>query len=232
MWSAVTEHLEERYEMLCYDLPGHGRAPVPEGRYELEDLSRQLHDFLDSRAIATVALVGLSIGGLVGLDFALRYPARVSHLVLADTAPWYPQAARKLWQRRIDIALSHGMRAFAAEILNTWFTPESIERATVGVEYARTALADMDPCGYALGCEILLKVDLRARLGQVAPSTLVLCGEHDLPMFRTAAVSLARDIPGGVLRWLADAAHATALERPLEFAHAIDTFLADPPRSS
>ena len=62
VWSPVQTRLE-RFTLLGYDLPGHGRTAVPASRYTVDDLAEQLAGLLDEQAVGAAHVVGVSLGG-------------------------------------------------------------------------------------------------------------------------------------------------------------------------
>jgi pimeloyl-ACP methyl ester carboxylesterase len=77
--------LADRYQVVMYDLRGHGRSPMPRSGYDLGSMAGDLLSLLDRLGVAQADLVGHSFGGRVALTFAALYPHRVRKLVIADT---------------------------------------------------------------------------------------------------------------------------------------------------
>ncbi len=65
--------------------PGHGQSSAPPGPYTLEQLADDVHGLFAALGIARTHWVGLSMGGMIGETFALKYPGVFQSLVLADT---------------------------------------------------------------------------------------------------------------------------------------------------
>jgi pimeloyl-ACP methyl ester carboxylesterase len=68
--------------VFAVDLPGFGRSSKPPARYRLGDAVRALHGFIQAMNLERVAIVGHSLGGAVGLTYALTHPARVERIAL------------------------------------------------------------------------------------------------------------------------------------------------------
>ena len=99
----------DRHRVLVPDQRGHGECSNP-GRadaYSLDILAEDLGGFLDALDVQRVHLLGHSMGGMVALRFALRYPQRLASLILMDTAAepltLFPAALRE--------QLAEGVRA-------------------------------------------------------------------------------------------------------------------------
>jgi 3-oxoadipate enol-lactonase len=242
-WRPVAARLDGH---ACYalDLPGHGSAAVPDGGYSLDELADEVACHLAAQGIHRAQLVGLSLGGIVALRLAITRPDLVSSLVVADAVARYPDDWPAQWHARAARAREQGVASMREALISLWLTPASRGGATAADSlggaiaavspggataaetYADQAFARMSDEGYALACELLADVDLRAGLAQIAGPTLVLCGAQDAPMFRDAADGLAAAITGAELGWIPAAAHASALEQPAEFASQVAAFLA------
>lgn len=229
LWNAVAAELASQHEVLTYDLPGHGASPVPAAPYRLGDAAEQLAALLEREHVGACAVVGLSIGALIALEFALRYPARASRLVLADATPRYPPELQARWRLRAEAVRARGVGPLIPDILDAWFTRDALRRDVPGVGYARATLGDTSAEGYALACEALALADYDDALPAVRTPTLVLCGEHDAPAFRSGAERFARSIPHARLAWLPHVAHVAPLEDPGGFVDRVRGFLAPTP---
>ena len=84
-WSMHAQEFSDQFNITLYDLRGHGRSSVTEHGYSAQDMSVDLEILLDTLEIDKAHILAHSFGGVVALDFACRYPERVTSLVLADT---------------------------------------------------------------------------------------------------------------------------------------------------
>ena len=77
--------LAHKFRVTVYDLRGHGYSEMPESGYTSEDMADDLHQLLNKLDISQAHLIGHSFGGVVALQYAAKYPERVSSLILADS---------------------------------------------------------------------------------------------------------------------------------------------------
>jgi 3-oxoadipate enol-lactonase len=208
-----------------YDLPGHGTSAVPRAGYDIEDLSEQLAAIMHANNIGRADLAGISLGGLIAQDFAARHPALVSRLILIDTTPRYTDDMRAMWAQRAATARNKGVATLVGGLLKIWFSADAIAKDLDGVRYVRSALSRCDGEGYALACEALAKADLRGLAARIKAPTLVICGDDDIPSFLESARWLAANIKGAQLKWIAEAKHASVLERPDQAVAILRNFL-------
>jgi 3-oxoadipate enol-lactonase len=218
--------LEQEFEVIRYDFPGHGTTPVADVAYTIEDLSDQLARIFATHSIAKAHIAGISLGGLVAQHFAALHSDLVARLILIDTTPRYTDQMRALWAERAATAREKGGAALVAGILKIWFSPTLIAANPPTVDYVRKSLEQCAPEGYARACEALAAADLEALAAQIAAPTLVLCGDKDIPSFLDSAVWLAANIKGAELVWIAGTHHASVLEKQDEAVSIIQSFLS------
>ena len=225
-WDFAGE-LARDFTLISYDLPGHGRSPVPPVAYTIEDLAAQLGELLTRHKIDRAHIAGISLGGLVAQQFAATKPAAVDHLILIDTTPRYTDELRAMWAQRAAAARDAGVNTLVDGLLKIWFTPQSVTDNTEAARYVRAALEKSSGEGYALACEALAAADLREGASKITAPTLVICGDDDIPSFLDAARWLESNIKGAQLAWLAKARHASVIERPSEALALLRKFLRE-----
>ena len=225
MWDAQAAALRGRYRVLRFDTRGHGQSGAPAGAYTLEQLAEDLHGLLAGLGIPRTHFVGLSMGGMIGQVFALKYPEMVQSLVLCDTTSRYPAAAAPVWQDRIKTVEAKGMEPLVEPTLGRWFTaPFRARRADLMAQVGQM-IRDTPAQGYVGCCHAIPKIDVTDRLGAIACPALVIVGEED----SGTPVEMARDIhaalPSAELAILRSASHLSNLEQPEEFNRVLLRFL-------
>jgi 3-oxoadipate enol-lactonase len=221
VWDRPAAMLVRRRRLIRPDLRGHGLTSVPPGPYTIDGLAHDALALLDERGIDRVAVCGLSIGGTIAQALTALAPARVSALILCDTAMHFPPPA--LWHERARIARTQGMEPLVAPVLARWVTPAFLDDPEA--EGLRAMLRRTAPEGYAAAAEALATADLRASTARLRLPTLVLVGEQDEATPPSAASAIAAAIPGARLVTIPRAAHLPTVERPAEVADAISAFL-------
>ena len=86
MWDAQAEALSAHYRCLRYDTRGHGRSAVADRPAVIGNLADDLAGLLDALSMPMAHIVGLSLGGMTGQAFALRYPDRTRCHSASDCA--------------------------------------------------------------------------------------------------------------------------------------------------
>ena len=128
MWDPQWEALTGRFQVLRYDLMGHGDSAKPQGPYRLEQFVAQLAALMDGLELERCALVGFSFGGMIIRAFALAHPARVSALAILNSAHNRTDAERAGVLERVEQATRCGPQATVDAALARWFTADFAAR--------------------------------------------------------------------------------------------------------
>lgn len=227
LWDAQADALTPPYRVLRYDVRGHGESDVPPGPYSLEQMADDVHGLLGALGIAETHFVGLSMGGLIGMSFALKHPRMVRSLTLCDTTSCYGPQLHPMWTDRIRTAEQEGMgEPLIERTIEIWFTAAFRETHRDAVDRVRTMLRRTDPRGYAAAIRAIADVDLTDAIGAIGCPTLVMVGEQDPGTPVAMARIIHERIPGSKLVVLPNAAHCSCVEAAEEFNKALIEFLA------
>jgi 3-oxoadipate enol-lactonase len=226
MWDGLANLLAADCRVIAYDHRGHGSSDAPEGMYAMMELADDAARLLRELDTGPVVWVGLSMGGMVGQELALRHPSLVRALVLANTTGGYPEAARAVWEQRIATVREQGIEAIADAVMARYFHDGFRAQKASTVARFRRRLVTTDTTGYVGCCNAVGLVDTTSRLGQVTAPALVIAGELDQGTPVAMAQALADAIPGARLEVLAEASHLSAVEQPEAFAASVIAYIA------
>ena len=174
MWNPQMKVLEPQFQVLRYDIRGHGKSEVPVGPYNLELLRKDAIALLDALRIEKVYWVGLSMGGMIGQSVALNYPKRLKSLALCDTAAVIAPEAQPIWQERIDAVREKGVESQLEPTMERWFTPSFLKQNPPMLEVIRKQFLATPAKGY-MGCiEAIRKLNYLDRLSAIKIPTLVM----------------------------------------------------------
>jgi 3-oxoadipate enol-lactonase len=225
MWDEQAQALRGRYRVLRFDTRGHGQTSAPAGAYSLDQMAEDLHGLLGGLGIKATHFVGLSMGGMIGQLFALKYPAMVQSLVLCDTTSRYPAAAAPIWEERIRTVEAKGMEPLVQPTLERWFTAPFRARRKDVMERVGAMIRSTPPAGYIGCCHAVPKIDVTDRLGAVRCPALVIVGEEDPGTPVEMARQLHAALPAAELAILRSASHLSNVEQPAEFNRVLAGFL-------
>ncbi len=226
MWYEQAVALRDRYRVLRYDTRGHGKTSAPPGPYTLELLADDLLGLLDALGVARMHFVGISLGGMIGQVFALRYPERLASLVLCDTTSYYPPEARSVWEERIRTVREKGMEAMVEPTLARWFTPAFRAQRPDMMKRVAAMIRSTPVEGYIGCCHAIPQIDTRGRLKEISCPTLVMVGEEDPGTPVAMARAIHEAIPGSRLAVIPQASHLCNLEQTAAFNRVLEDFLA------
>ena len=226
MWDPQIEALKDSYRILAYDTRGHGATEAPKGAYTLDLLADDLFFLLKELKVTSTHYCGLSMGGMIGQTFALKYPGVFRTLTLADTTSRYPAEAAPLWADRVKTAEAKGMEPLAQPTLERWFTESFRKSNPAAVDAIRKLILATPVAGYAGCCHALPKINVTARLKEIKCPILVIVGADDPGTPPAMAREIHENAPGSKLAVLPQAAHLASLEQPEGFTRALREFIA------
>jgi 3-oxoadipate enol-lactonase len=199
-----------------HDLLWHGDRPRPAFPLTLEALARDVVDNVEGE----LDLVGLSLGGAVALEIALRWPDRVRSVLLACSSAGSTAAGTVLRERAAEVERV-GMPGVLDVTLRRWFTKDALaEAGHPGVAYARERLLRGSAESFAASWRALADLDAVAELHTLRAPTTVLHATEDVTGSIEARQAMADRIPGARLA-VVPGPHMAQLERPAEFAEAV-----------
>ncbi len=174
--------LPEDWALLSWNAPGYGESePLPMHRPTAADYAARLRDLIDALALPRFTLLGHSLGTLIATEFAARYPNKVAELILLSCAQGYGMASDAALPgkaaARLDGLERLGPRAFA-EARAPKLLHDPTARPDLAGE-AVTAMAAIDPAGYAQAVYMLAAGNLSERASAVQASSLVMVGADD-----------------------------------------------------
>jgi pimeloyl-ACP methyl ester carboxylesterase len=230
-WERQIAPLAERYAVLSVDLRGHGASGKPPGPYSIAMLAADVVHVLEALGPGPTHVVGISMGGMVGLQLAVDAPALVSSLVVINSAPEViPRTARE--------RLAIGARFAALRLLGLpWLGgriaalnfPAAEQRAERLALAAR--IAANDPAAYRASMKAIVGWSVADRLGSIACPVLVVSGDQDYTPV-TAKERYAARIPGARVAVIARSRHVTPLDQPAELNRVLLEFLGSQPEHS
>jgi|SRR5450631_1345915 3-oxoadipate enol-lactonase len=224
VFERILPRLARTHRVTCLNLPGFGAsdAVILNSVGEHADHVARVMD-----AIAlppTVDVFGNGFGAFVALELAIRHGGRIGRLMVADTAPAFPEPAKAPFRGMAEKVRATGIVAILDTAIGRMFPP-AFQTANPEVVAARkAALATADASCFARACLALAALDLRPRLAGIHNPTLVMCGALDLTTPPALAREVANAIPDAVYRDIEDSGHCPMLEQPETLVSMIESF--------
>ena len=217
MWDGVAEQLARAHTVIRYDHRNHGGSQVVPGALRVETLAQDAAELIQREAGGEpVHFVGLSMGGMTAQALAVRHPELLRSVVIANSSAHYPDQSP--WRARAETVAVKGVAAIAPGAVARWLTHGYVttQEGKAAAEALHDVLVRTDAQGYIESCNAVAAIDFRESNRRIAVPTLVVAGLQDeaTPLVMSEAIAAA--IPGARLATI-DAAHLSAVERPVEF---------------
>jgi 3-oxoadipate enol-lactonase len=226
MWDDQMAELTKKYSVLRFDTRGHGQSSAPPGDYTLGQMADDVKGLFDALSIGKTHWVGLSMGGMIGQTFALKYPGVFQSLVLADTTSRRPPNAEQMWGERVAIARATGMAGVLDSTLARWFTEPYRKTRTDVMARIGADILNTPVNGFAGACVAISKVNTLDRLKEIKCPVFIIVGEEDHGTPPEMARAIHENLPGSELLVIKSAAHLSNVEQSEEFTRALVAFLS------
>ena len=223
--------LAKAFDLLAYDQRGLGRSEKPDVAYSMADYADDAAALMADHGWDEALVVGVSFGGMVAQELAIRHPARVKRLVLACTSPGGAGGASFPFHE-IEHLKGEARARYLIPISDTrrddaWARANPDQHAMFVAMGAADPFAD-EP-GHAMGAHRQLVAraahDTWERLGQIACPTLVAGGRYDGIALPATQEKLASRIAGAKLQMF-EGGHLFMVQDRTAFA-AMAAFLAE-----
>lgn len=128
IWEPFIPELSEKRQVICIDLPGHGRSGVIEDTHSMELMAEAVYKVLQHLEIESPTIVGHSMGGYVALAFCERFLNFARCLILLNSTPAEDSEERKNHRERAILVVRKNKRAFVSMAISNLLSPENSEK--------------------------------------------------------------------------------------------------------
>ncbi len=225
-WLVLAPFLTRHYRLICPDLPGFGLSERrPGADYTTDAQARRLDRFLSQLGVGAFHLGGNSMGGLITLRYALRFPERLRSILLFNAAG-VPGSRKSELEHGID----QGLNLLATRV------PDDAQRKLEFVMHRSLPL----PGAYRRVMYLEGKADealhdhifghlsaegtspeLTAQLHAITAPALVIWGRQDRVIDVSSVAVLQRELPRCTALILDQTGHMPMIERPIQCAKAV-----------
>ena len=228
-WEMQLPAFSREYRTIAFDNRGSGRTDKPQSPYTIPQMADDAAALLDHLGIASAHVFGMSMGGMIAQEMALRHPQRVRTLVLGGTMAGGPNAVMagpqliQQWASTallpLEQAIENGLRFLYSE--------EFIARNHERLVRRALDLAYLQPPLHAVQRQVMavLQFNTFQRLADVTAPTLVISGTADQIVPPENSRILAERIPGAQLIELEGAGHGFLAEKAEETNSTVLAFL-------
>jgi pimeloyl-ACP methyl ester carboxylesterase len=202
-WFAQLAAFSSRFTAAAWDARGYGESDDYEAPLEFADFSADVARVADHFGAQKLHLVGLSMGGRIARNVALRFPERLHSVTLVATAPEFKRGRTPLPMEKLV-----GSRA----------RPDAMDEL-------RDSFARVRKASYEKTLEASQAQDHGAPIEAIRTPTLVIAGDEDQMYPPDTAREMARRIPDAELAMIEGAGHLPNLEQPERFNQILADFL-------
>lgn len=228
-WKPQLGALAAQYRVIVYDHRGTGANAenLPE-HYSIAAMADDVLAIMEEARIDQVHLVGHALGGLIGLDLALRVPARLSSLTLVNAWPRVDSHTRRCFAARLALLDHAGAEAYVRAQPIFLYPAAWLSQHAVRFEQEDShALAHFQGAANVKArIGALLAFDATERLTDIRVPTLVMAARDDVLVPFTCSQVLAAGITGARLELESEGGHAHSVTTPEPFNRALLNFLA------
>ena len=224
-WELQVPELSRHYRVILMDIRGHGQSSKPRRGYQIKTFSEDLLALLQHLGSGPVHFVGLSMGGMLGFQFAVDHPDWLRSLCIVNSAPEVKRRTPSdwlWWLKRWGLARLLSVETVGKGLAARLFPkPQQAElRRKMAERWARN-----DKRAYLKSFDAIVDWGVQERIGQIRCPTLVIAADQDYTPVALKERYVAL-MPNARLAVIADSRHATPLDQPEAFNRTVLPFLA------
>jgi 3-oxoadipate enol-lactonase len=215
-----TDLLAQHYQLILFDNRDAGLTSQSTRPYNIVDMADDAAGLLDALKIPKAHVFGVSMGGAIAQQFALKYPDKLNKLILGCTM------AGGTCSQPGDIS-----GVMSGNLSPLLFTPTFIQNHQQELAEFITATTPFHSKGEALQRQLqaFATHDTCDTLADIKAPTLILTGDNDIAIPRSNSDLLVAKIPNSKLAVIVDAAHGFSYSHPDTTADLIQLFLQQSP---
>lgn len=224
-WRFMLPELQKHFTVITYDLRGHGKSPMPDGEFCLDDLVDDLERVRERSGFEQAHFAGHSLGGMIGPAYALKYPHRVLSLGLLSTAAGRTEEDSRKVQGVVHAMEDKGIPQVLETLTDRWFTDDFIVNHQNVVQDRLTQVINTNPVVFLNVFRIYANTEMMPWLHKVQARSLVLTGENDGGCNPRLNQLIHDALPNSELIILPRYKHSILLEAPNEVVKNLIRFI-------
>ncbi|WP_137129833.1 pyrimidine utilization protein D [Rhizobium sp. FY34] len=229
-WTPQIPALSEQFRVITYDHRGCGRTggDVPEDG-GIAAMADDVFAIVDELKIERMHFMGHALGGLIGLDMALRRPQLIEKLVLINAWSKADPHSGRCFDTRLSLLENSGVEAFVKAqplfLYPAWWMSDNAERMAHDDAHGLAHFQGRENVTRRIAA--LRAFDVDDRLAEITTETLVIATRDDLLVPYTRSLRLAEGLANATLSVTDSGAHAVNIVYPESFNRTLLDFLND-----
>ncbi|MEO8042372.1 MAG: alpha/beta hydrolase [Acidobacteriota bacterium] len=229
-WVWQIEEFAKTFRVIAFDPRGIARSTITDDKsVSISSIADDIVTLLEKVGIAKAHILGISFGGFVALDLALRFPEHVNRLVLASTSFGGPNHVAPSMPVLAAFASTEGLNTAdrIRKYLTVAFSPDFVETHGEAVDrFCDLREKNHVPREiYMQQLQAALNFNVEDQLSHIGAETLVITGDNDVVVPTQNSKNLAAAIPHAKLEIISSSGHMAFVERSSEFNRSVIHFL-------
>jgi len=227
LWGKTAQLLAKDYEIIGYDLPGHGRSEPSTQQWSLDDLANavaRLAVKTKGDSDRAVYFAGVSLSGAVAQRLAALHGDKFDRIAMVCSSPKF--GTREGWEERAEFVSQAGTPAMVEGSAKTWFAEGFIDNHPTESTALLHSLQNADRFSYAHAALALADFDMSDELANISTPMLALAGSVDPVSPPEHARTVAAAVQDGQAAVLDNVAHQAPTEDPEGTAYFLHAFFS------
>ncbi len=230
-WISVVEDLSKHFRVITFDNRGVGRSPQDNSDITIQKMTDDCADLIKHLKLSSINVLGHSMGGMIAMDLAIRYPELVNKLILEATAPKLSLRNTNLFNDWV-VYLKSGMEKdlWFKNIFYWIFSPSFFDNPVMLEQAIETSINYPYPqsdSSFENQIKSISSLNILPNLNKIQSSTLIMFGELDLLFPFSENSELFTDIPHLQSVIVPNAAHSIHMDNPGFFTKSVVSFIDD-----
>ncbi len=228
-WLPIITGLSRHFRIITFDNRGIGRSPQDNSNITIQKMADDCVELMEHINLSSAIVLGHSMGGMIAMDMAIRYPDAVDKLILEATAPSIIMRNKKLFSdwvsyRKMGMDSELWFRNLFYWILNPdYFNNEEMlnKLLTMSIEYPYPQTDK----SFENQVKAISKFNCKDEIARIKIPTLVISGELDLLFSPNNATANFKRIAHRQFATIPKAAHSIHIDNPIDFIKTVIDFL-------
>jgi len=227
-WLPVIDKLSKYFRVIIFDSRGLGCSSKDNSDISVRAMADDCIKLIRHLKLSSVYLLGHSMGGMIAMDMAIRYPGMVDKLVLEATTPRMNNRNAELlndWVSYLKTGMDKSLwfkNIFYWVFSSDFFEDKEIlaQAINMSVNYPYPQSDE----SFENQVKAISSFDCVSELNMIQAQTLIIYGEEDILFPPSETVKLFKRIPGAQTITISKVAHSIHMENPDEFMECVIGF--------
>ena len=229
IWQPQVEYFSKSYRVITYDFLGHGQSPLPKNEPTLDDYVEQLNNLVGTIGVSNFSLVGHSMGAIISVAFARKFPLKVNALVPLNIVFNRSKKAQKDVLMRANQILESNKILNIEKTLERWFKNNVSPSELKKIDKVRSWLKNTSPKGYGEAYRLFALSDkvFINNLYQLKLPVLYLTGSEDPNSTTLMSEQISQETPNSSSKSVNGEAHMMSYIAANKVNPIIEQFFTD-----